>query len=159
MINSSAFLISRLSLVKALTVRTVFLLLSATIIFCYSDNAQVAPCNSDPIYRQFDFWIGEWEVYGVKGQKAGDSKIELILDSCIILENWKSANSFRGRIYSGKSFNHYNNYTRQWEQHWVDNMGGATAYTEGHFENNKMIFETKPYQFSKDTMAIQRLTF
>ena len=50
-----------------------------------------SPCATEPVYRQFDFWIGEWEVYGKDGQKAGDSKIELILDSCIVLENWTSA--------------------------------------------------------------------
>lgn len=117
------------------------------------------PCNSDPVYRQFDFWIGEWEVYNKAGKKAGDSKIDLILDSCIILENWKSANLFKGMYYSGKSFNTYNSKIKQWQQTWVDNVGGTTEYLEGHYEDNKMIFLTKPYPFNKDTMAIQRLTF
>jgi len=121
-------------------------------------KAQKVPCTSDPVYRQFDFWIGDWEVYGPKG-KAGDSKIELILDSCIILENWKSSNSFKGMIYSGKSFNTYNSRTKQWQQTWVDNVGGSTEYLEGHYENNKMVFRTNPFPFNKDTMAIQRLTF
>jgi len=49
----------------------------------------VSPC-SDPVYRQFDFWLGQWDVYSPKGKKAGDSKISLILDSCIILEEWTS---------------------------------------------------------------------
>jgi hypothetical protein len=136
-----------------------FLLSSLLFAVCFQINSQVAPCNSDPVYRQFDFWIGEWEVFGIKGQKAGDSKIELILDSCIILENWKSASLFRGKYYSGKSFNRYNRATSQWQQIWVDNMGGSTDYSQGHFENNKMIFQTKPYPFNKDTMAIQRLSF
>ena len=64
-------------------------------IFCSSfaaANAQSGrvPC-SGPEYRQFDFWIGEWEAFGPNGQKGGDSKISLILDSCIILEEWTSA--------------------------------------------------------------------
>ena len=139
--------------------RKFFLLLPQIIIIYSISHAQTAPCNTNPVYRQFDFWIGEWEVYGLKGQKAGDSKIELILDSCIILENWKSANLFRGQYYSGKSFNRYNSSTGQWQQTWVDNVGGTTDYLEGHFENNKMVFQTKPYQFNRDTMAIQRLTF
>jgi hypothetical protein len=122
-------------------------------------NAQKTPCGSNPVYRQFDFWIGDWEVYGPKGNKAGDSKIELILDSCIILENWKSATATQGLFYSGKSFNTYNVATKQWQQTWVDNVGGTTEYLEGHTENNKIIFQTKPFLFKKDTMAIQRLTF
>ncbi len=139
--------------------RKILLLLIPLTIINSICKGQTAPCNSAPEYRQFDFWIGEWEVYGLKGQKAGESKIELILDSCIILENWKSASLFKGRYYSGKSFNRYNSATGQWQQSWVDNVGGSTDYVEGHFENNKMIFQTKPYPFNKDTMAIQRLTF
>jgi hypothetical protein len=117
------------------------------------------PCNVDPKYRQFDFWIGDWDVFGKTGNKAGESHIELILDSCIILENWKSANSFKGLYYSGKSFNAYNARINQWQQTWVDNIGGKTEYSDGRFENDKMVFQTKPYLFNKDTMAIQRLTF
>src|SRR5215470_6657481 len=122
-------------------------------------GAQKTPCTTDAIYRQFDFWIGEWDVYAKSGKKAGDSKIELILDSCIILENWKNASSNNGLYYAGKSFNTYNAATKQWQQTWVDNMGGTTEFLEGHYDKNKMIFLTKPFQFSKDTLAIRKLTF
>lgn len=114
-----------------------------------------SPCTTDPVYRQFDFWLGEWEAFALNGKKAGDSKIELILDSCIILENWTSASNG----YAGKSFNTYNSTTHQWQQTWVDNVGGSNEYLEGKLENNKMIFQTKPFMFSRDTMAIRRLTF
>ena len=113
------------------------------------------PCSTNPVYRQFDFWIGDWEVYGLNGKKAGDSKIERILDSCVILENWKSANS----SYSGKSFNTYNATTKQWQQTWVDNVGGSTEFLEGRYEDQKMIFRTRPFPVSRDTMAIRKLTF
>lgn len=120
--------------------------------------AQV-PCGGNPVYRQFDFWIGDWEAYNTNGKKAGDSKIQLILDSCIILENWTSANKFKGLVYSGKSFNTFNSVTNQWQQTWVDNVGGTTEYLEGHYDDNKMVFKTKPFSFKKDTMAVRRLTF
>ena len=122
-------------------------------------HGQKTPCTSDAVYRQFDFWIGDWEVYAKNGKKAGDSRIELILDSCIILENWKSMSSTNGLYYSGKSFNTYNSASKQWQQTWVDNMGGTTEFLEGHYDNNKMMFLTKPFQFSKDTTAIRKLTF
>lgn len=126
-------------------------------LFALASGAQpsATPCTTNPVYRQFDFWIGEWEVYGPKGAKAGDSKIELILDSCIVLENWKST----GSLYAGKSFNTFNAATNQWQQTWVDNVGGSTEYLEGKFADNKMIFQTKPFSFSKDTVATRRLTF
>ena len=85
------------------------------ILFCisYPLLAQRLPCSS-PQFRQFDFWIGEWDVFGKTGQKAGDSKISLILDSCIILEEWTSANMQQGLRYAGKSFNTWNAATKEW---------------------------------------------
>jgi hypothetical protein len=116
------------------------------------------PCAS-PNYRKFDFWIGEWEVFNVNGRKAGDSKITLILDSCIILEEWTSANTVSGLRYAGKSFNTFNAASGQWQQTWVDNVGGSTAYLKGQFADNKIIFKTDPFPFTRDTIAIRRLTF
>jgi hypothetical protein len=75
------------------------------------------------------------------------------------LEEWTSATVNRGLRYAGKSFNTYNAVTKQWQQHWVDNVGGATEYLEGKYEDNKIIYQTKPFQFTKDTMALRRLTF
>ena len=120
--------------------------------------AQRLPCGH-PEFRQFDFWIGEWEAYGVNGKKAGDSKISLILDSCIILEEWTSAGIQQGLRYAGKSFNTWNAALKEWQQTWVDNTGNTTAFTHGKFESNKIVFNTDPFSFSKDTTAIRRLTF
>ena len=129
-------------------------------IFAFSKVvAQKTPCTSNPIYRQFDFWIGEWDAYGLTGKKAGDSKISLILDSCIILEEWTSVATTKGITYSGKSFNTYNAASNQWQQTWVDNVGGTTEYLEGKLDNNTLVFRTKPFAFSKDTMAIRKLSF
>lgn len=121
--------------------------------------AQNSPCETDPVYRQFDFWIGEWAVYDLKNNKAGDSKISLILNKCVILEEWTSANKQNGVIYEGKSFNTYNAATKQWQQTWVDNVGGSNEYLIGKFEENKIEFLTTPFPFAKDTLAIRRLTF
>ena len=134
---------------------TSFLLLLMLSVSAACQQQPNSPCKTNPIYRQFDFWIGEWDVYGPNGKKAGDSKIQMILDSCIILENWKSSTA----NYSGKSFNTYNAVTNQWQQTWVDNNGGTIEFLEGKSDNNKMIFKTKPFIFSKDTFAIRRLTF
>ncbi len=58
------------------------------------------PCAYTAENRQFDFWLGEWNVVTTQGAvPSGNSKIELILESCVVLENWQSLNS----PYSGKS--------------------------------------------------------
>jgi hypothetical protein len=92
------------------------------------------------------------------GQKAGDSKISLILDSCIVLEEWTSATISQGIRYAGKSFNTYNSATKQWQQTWVDNVGGSNEYLEGREETTNHI-QNKAIPLSKITMAIRRLSF
>ena len=62
-------------------------------------------------------------------------------------------------LYEGKSFNTYNSVTKQWQQTWVDNVGGTTEFLAGHYEDNKMLFKTKPFPVAGDTMAVRRLTF
>jgi hypothetical protein len=116
------------------------------------------PCSA-PEYRQFDFWIGEWDVYNLKGQKAGDSKISQLLDSCIILEEWTSASVQKGLRYAGKSYNSYDAQHKRWTQYWVDNVGSSTYYNHGHLEDNKMVFMTDDIRVNDTTTIMQRLTF
>jgi hypothetical protein len=114
-----------------------------------------SPCSGNPVYRQFDFWIGEWEAFGPGGKKSGDSRIELLLDSCIILENWTSTQG----NFAGKSYNSYNAATGKWQQYWVDNKGGITEYFNGHFESNKMILQTANIKQPNGSYKIMKMTF
>jgi len=126
-------------------------------ILTFSAFAQ-KPCESNSKYNEFDFWIGEWDVYSKKENLAGTSKISKILDNCIILEEWTSTSAQQGLIYSGKSYNTYNTASGQWQQTWVDNAGGTTEYLTGKFENNAMQFLSRPFKNGKET-SIRRLTF
>jgi tetratricopeptide (TPR) repeat protein len=86
------------------------------------------PCAYSAENRQFDFWLGDWAVTTTQGAiPAGDSRIELILEDCVVQENWKSLNS----PYSGKSYNVYNQAQKRWEQYWVDNVGGNIFFYGG----------------------------
>ena len=88
------------------------------------------PCAYRPEYRQLDFWIGEWDVFPTGGQgQAGSSSIQLILDRCIIFENWTGTNG-----YTGKSFNLFDSTTGKWEQIWVDSRGGIIKF-EGQLKD------------------------
>jgi hypothetical protein len=126
---------------------------------CAIPYAQKSPCGSNPVYRQFDFWVGEWEAFGVKGQKVGDSKISLILDSCVVLEEWTGTGQQNGLVFTGKSFNSYNAASGQWQQTWVDNVGGSTAFLEGRFEKGCLSFLSQPFRYKKDSLAVRRLRF
>lgn len=130
------------------------------IIFCTAVKAQNAalPC-SQPAYRQFDFWIGEWEAFAPTGKKGGDSKISIMLDSCTILEEWTSAGLQKGLRYAGKSYNMYNAAKKKWQQYWVDNTGSITQYFNGHYEDGKMILQTDNEKVNDTLWQIQKMTF
>ncbi|MBZ5538759.1 MAG: hypothetical protein LAO31_22665 [Acidobacteriia bacterium] len=82
------------------------------------------PCAYSPENRQFDFWVGDWNVFMTGGEvPAGSSKIELILGDCVVLENWSGRSGG-----SGKSFNIYNKNEKRWEQTWVDASGSAIFF-------------------------------
>ena len=115
-----------------------YLLFLITFFLIKSLSAQ-KPC-SRPEFRQFDFWLGEWEAFTPNGNKGGDSKISLILDSCVILEEWTSANTQQGLIYTGKSFNSDNAASKQWQQTWTDNTGNTTEFLSGEGSSGKIVY-------------------
>ncbi len=111
------------------------------------------PCRDAAESRQFDFWIGEWEVSSAQGQAAGRSSIQLILGSCVIFENWTSI----GSGYAGKSLNIYNVPRKKWQQYWVDSTGAVTFF-EGGWEATylRLTGENAP---RTGPLALNRMTF
>jgi hypothetical protein len=92
---------------------------------------KVAPCSSRE-GRQFDFWIGEWDVTA-KGERVGTNRITRILDGCLLLEEYAGATG-----YTGKSFNFYDESAGKWNQVWVDNSG-VTLRLHGEYHQGKMV--------------------
>ena len=93
------------------------------------------PCAHKPEYRQFDFWIGEWDVFTSQGHNpVGSSSIQLIIDQCVLLENWTG-----GSGGNGKSFNHYDTASKKWIQDWVDSQSNSIHF-EGKLEDGVMSY-------------------
>jgi hypothetical protein len=105
-------------------------------------------------YRQFDFWIGHWNVYDANEKLLGTSIIELIQDSCIILENWKSATS----NYTGTSYNFYNIKTETWTQTWIDNQGGSLIM-KGQYAGNNMTLTSEPIHNKEGISVTNKITW
>ncbi|MEP6739776.1 MAG: hypothetical protein ABJA61_05325 [Caldimonas sp.] len=107
------------------------------ILACACATAQPAPAAPPPCmapeYRQFDFWVGEWDVYLPNGQKAGENRIEPIAGGCALLENWAGKGGF-----SGKSLNIYDSGDQRWHQTWVDNSG-TLLMISGSFVAGRMV--------------------
>ncbi|HMH22031.1 MAG TPA: tetratricopeptide repeat protein [Puia sp.] len=80
--------------------------------------ARAWPCSADEKARQFDFWIGEWDVYNQAKLLSGHSLIQRISGGCAILENYTTAHT-----YEGKSINYYEGSIGKWEQVWVGSGG------------------------------------
>ena len=79
--------------------------------------AKLTPCTG-PQYKDFDFWLGDWEVRNSAGQLLGRNRITKRHGGCVVQEEWESANGG-----SGSSFNVYDQPTKQWHQFWVDASG------------------------------------
>ena len=92
-----------------------------------------APCAAAE-HRQFDFWIGEWDVTNPAGAVAGKNRITRILNGCVLLEEWAGAGGG-----SGKSFNLYDARRERWQQTWVDGNGGILELHGGLTASGTMV--------------------
>jgi hypothetical protein len=94
------------------------------------------PCSAEPHSHDFDFWIGEWDVYQTGTQNlAGHSLVQSISGGCAILENWTDTKG-----HTGKSINYYNPATGKWEQDWIGSGGGPQRYLNGIYKDSIMHF-------------------
>jgi tetratricopeptide (TPR) repeat protein len=119
-------------------------------------NRNLMPCAYSPESRQFDFWVGEWNVETSQGGiPAGQSRIERTLGDCVILENWQS----NGNPYSGKSYNIYNASLQRWEQFWVDNVGGNIFFYGGLGKDGVMEYYTDELPQPDGTKLKRHLQF
>lgn len=97
------------------------------------------PC-SDPAYRQFDFWIGTWDVKDTRknappSQGGARNEITAVHGSCVLQE------SYTNGPYTGSSLNYYDAATKRWHQTWVDNQGGYLQLV-GSLENGSMVLSS-----------------
>jgi hypothetical protein len=75
-----------------------------------------SPCQQSH-HRQFDFWLGEWNVFGVADAFIGTNSVTSELDGCLVQEHWIGSNGTRGR-----SLNAYDRETGTWHQDWASQV-------------------------------------
>jgi len=102
-----------------------------SIFICLFGTPAFAAC-SDAASRQFDFWIGEWNVHTPDGKLAGTNRITREYEGCVLHERYSTA-----RGYSGESLNAYDAGRKVWHQTWVDNEG-VLLLLEGAFVDGQM---------------------
>lgn len=110
------------------------------------------PCMYSPEARQFDFWIGEWDVFNLQGQKVGTNVIQRISEGCGVLENW--TDGFGGE---GKSLNFYDPRTGKWYQYWIGLDGVPTRFS-GTYKDGALRYDGEPLT-NNGVQNLSRLTF
>jgi ketosteroid isomerase-like protein len=87
-----------------------------------------------PPYRQFDFWVGDWDVFDIGSPiKVAHARIDLILDGCVLREDYQGTDG-----HNGQSFTIYDGARKVWHQSWVTNRGQSLAI-EGTMEADEMV--------------------
>jgi len=106
-------------------------------IFCPGESSARSPASSKCAtgeYRQFDFWTGDWDAYGLdEGNKlVARARVDVILDGCALLEIYEQLDGL-----TGQSFSIYDASRGTWHQTWVTNRGKLLTL-EGRFQNGRM---------------------
>ena len=87
---------------------------------------QLSACAT-PEHRQFDFWVGEWNVFPTgKDVQVATSRIEKLYGGCALRENWMPKSR-----QDGGSLNGYDARDRVWRQTWLDSSGAIVVFTGG----------------------------
>jgi ketosteroid isomerase-like protein len=110
----------------------IFALIGFTVKAPFGQSGSARPCTS-PEYRQFDFWVGNWEVFESNStSKVARVRVDRILNGCVLRERYEDAAGLQG-----ESFSIYDAGKRLWHQTWVTNRGQLLTI-EGKMEGGEM---------------------
>lgn len=103
------------------------------------------PCEERPEFREFDFWLGDWEVHVANGKLVGHNSITSVEKGCLILENWTSVTGG-----TGMSINYLDKTTGEWVQIW-NSAGGTQIDYRGGLTDEGMLLVGKIHDVSSGT--------
>jgi hypothetical protein len=108
------------------------------------------PCRAAE-HRQFDFWVGTWNVFGAAGGQIATSVISSELDGCLIMEDFIGNGGFQGR-----SINLFDRETGLWYETFVDNVIAASFRLSGRLEGEEMVMTGSQPVFSFATGTVRQ---
>jgi hypothetical protein len=130
----------------------VFALLGGVPSATHAQGAAKRPTCDAPEYGQFRFWVGDWNVTGLKGEQLGTNRVTLEENGCLIHEHWVGTGGS-----TGQSFNFYDRSDGKWHQIWVSN-DGETLLMIGKLSGNELMY-TMERITGKGVMVNHRLSF
>lgn len=114
--------------------------------------AALTPCNTKE-YRDFDFWIGDWDVKPAGSTAIAHNKISSVQEGCAVLEEYTNG------AFTGMSLNFYDSVTGKWNQSWMSNAGGAVYLEGGLNDAGAMVMTDENLGVSKVSGSINRVTW
>ena len=126
------------------------------VVFMQNLYAQAQPACQSAEHRQFDFWVGEWDLQWKDAEgnmQKGHNSIKSIMNGCVIEENFDGGESMPLR---GLSVSVYNPRKKLWLQTWVDNNGSYLDF-EGGMQDDRMVLSRRVE--TKKGVIMQRMIF
>ena len=117
-------------------------------------TAQAAQCP-DPEFRQFDFWLGDWDTYESDRSvptSIARTRITPIAAGCAIHELYEQTD---GLI--GDSILSFDPVRKVWQQTWVDNRGTLIVIS-GAFKDGAVTMEGE-MRLRSGKMILQRISW
>jgi hypothetical protein len=122
-----------------------------------SQKTELPPC-AEPQQKQFDFWVGEWELTWPDSSLSkgghGTNSIKRTLDGCVVQESFSGGESMPLR---GMSVSTFDSGAGKWKQTWVDNEGGYLDFV-GEFKDGQMVL-AREAQRQDGTRIQQRMVW
>ena len=86
-------------------------------------------------YRQFDFWVGDWDVFDFDSPKTPVARVRVdqTLGGCVLREDYQDTTG-----HQGQSFSLYDVSRKLWHQTWVTNRG-ELLLLDGKLEDDQMV--------------------
>jgi hypothetical protein len=91
-----------------------------------------------PEFKQFDFWLGDWDTFRVQDGRPADTsvarnRITPMMDGCALREEYTRKDGYRG-----ESFTAYDAARKVWVQSWVSNQDEVTV-VEGTKDGDRIV--------------------
>lgn len=104
-----------------------------------------------PEFRQFDFWLGEWQVTTKSDDIVRNNHITSINHGCALLEEYSTDNG-----YVGKSLNIYDKASNRWHQRWTDSAGNLLQLSGGMIGDSMVMTGTS---YSESGRLLNKITW
>ena len=106
-------------------------------------------------YRQFDFWIGDWDTFETEspnGPSIARAEISPIVNGCALHELYQQSDGL-----VGDSILSFDPVRRQWQQTWITNRG-SNMVLWGELHDGALVLEGEVH-LHDGTTVLQRITW